>query len=156
MEEFINGNSQIVTDTEHSTECIRSQDADGLSREGNSIECPFSAKDTYCSNTVNTSISARCSYFSFLYWSLPDSVSTPFTLKQAPVVISFSICSSKFAKFHYNCTLFIVEPSFSAIKLTCLLPCWYRTQPFTLTISRFRQVNNLCLTNLFHKTVIIT
>ena len=99
----------------------------------NSIECPFFCNGYVLSQVPSTSISRACT--STFCPEPTDSTITPFTLTQAPVVISFSISSSKLARSTTTCTLFIVEPSFSAIKFTCLLPRRVRTQPFTLTIA---------------------
>ena len=128
----MDSNCHIVTNAEHCTESIGTRtQVSNLTKEFHRM--------TFFLQRISVIASTQHLYFTCLnLGSLTepiDSVSSPFTLIHAPVVMSFNISSSKFDKSTTICTLFIVEPSFRAIKFTCLLPRRVRTQPFTLTIA---------------------
>ena len=62
-------------------------------------------------------------------WPLPmEATSSPFTAREAPVVMRLKSSSSKSSAFATTWILLMVEPSLRAMNLTCLLPLFVLTR----------------------------
>ena len=157
MEEFMNGNSHIVTDTEHSTECIRTRTQMGyLAKELHRVPF-FLQRIRIVASTQHFNFT--CLDFSFLTGA--------YRFRQHTVHAQTSSCGNFFqhllievCQIHHNLHIIYCRTVVQRDKINLLTTSAGTNPTFhvdhSAKILALQQVNNLCSTNLFHKTVIIT
>ena len=157
VEIFVNGISHIVTDTEHSTECIRTRTQMGyLAKELHRVPF-FLQRIRIVASTQHFNFT--CLDFSFLTGA--------YRFRQHTVHAQTSSCGNFFqhllievCQIHHNLHIIYCRTVVQRDKINLLTTSAGTNPTFhvdhSAKILALQQVNNLCSTNLFHKTVIIT
>ena len=156
MEEFMNGNGHIVTNTEYSAERIRTRTQVGnLTKELHGM--------SFLLQRIRIVASTQHFYFASLDFSF---LTGTHRLRQHTVHAQTSTCGNilqhllvEICQIHHNLHIIYCRTVIQRDKINLLTTSAGANPAFhvdhSAKIFTLQQVNNLCSTDLFHKTVII-